>query len=102
MREEPEVTQEPEVRGMRKTGFQGRELWEQKPGVSQESLESGGAFGKAGTLTGREEASNTEVESRLERQEVKPVGAVFRTPALFDSNGRLLKALKPERRGWTI
>lgn len=42
MREEPEVTQEPEVRGMRKTGFQGRELWEQKPGVSQESLESGG------------------------------------------------------------
>lgn len=53
-------------------------------------------------MTGREEASNTEVESRLERQEVKPVGAVFRTPALFDSNGRLLKALKPERRGWTI
>lgn len=39
---EQEVTQEPEVRGMRKTGFQGRELWEQKPGVSQESLEFGG------------------------------------------------------------
>lgn len=60
------------------------------------------AFGKAGTLIGGEEASNTEVESRLKRQEVKPVRAVFRTPALFDSNGRLLKALKQKRRGWTI
>ena len=60
------------------------------------------AFGKAGTLTRGEEASNTEVESRLERHEVKPVGAVFRTPALFDSSGRLLKALKQEKRGWTI
>ena len=42
VREEPEVTQEPEVRGIGKAGFQGSELWEQKLGVSQESLESGG------------------------------------------------------------
>lgn len=42
MREEPEETQELEVREMRKTGFRGRELWEQKPRVSEESLEPGG------------------------------------------------------------
>lgn len=42
VRGEPEETQEPEVREMRKTGFQGRELSEQKLRVSQESLESGG------------------------------------------------------------
>lgn len=42
VREEPEETKELEVREMRKTGFRGRELWEQKPRVSEESLEPGG------------------------------------------------------------
>ena len=44
MREEPEETQEPEVREMRKTGFRGRELWKQKPRVSQERVESGDPY----------------------------------------------------------